>query len=74
MRSLLLYPLGIIVLSLNFGCAKDAPKGCIDKSKITNGPCQLNYAPVCGCDKKTYSNSCFAEGAGLTSYTKGACK
>ena len=49
-------------------------EGCIDNSKISNNLCIEIYDPVCGCDGVTYSNSCKALVAGVTSWTKGQCK
>src|SRR5690606_37066848 len=45
------------------------------------GTCQVKpevcadiYAPVCGCDDKTYGNECEAHGAGVSVAKSGACK
>lgn len=47
---------------------------CIDENSIaTDFICIEIYQPVCGCDTVTYSNSCYAEAAGVFSYDQGVC-
>ena len=53
----------------------DISENCIDDSKINDQiACIEIYDPVCGCNDKTYPNSCYAEREGVTDWSKGACK
>jgi hypothetical protein len=48
---------------------------CIHPDKIKLDQfCIEIYQPVCGCDLKTYSNTCFAQINGLNEWTEGKCE
>tara|TARA_Y200000002_G_C22085126_1_gene416153 strand:+ start:182 stop:430 length:249 start_codon:yes stop_codon:yes gene_type:complete len=74
-----LTPLIFITLSckgLNFFKSNDGiSEDCIDESKINDqNACIEIYDPVCGCNDKTYSNSCYAEREGVIEWSQGVCK
>lgn len=48
-------------------CPQEVPEYC------ARVDCSTNYEPVCGCDGRTYTNSCIADCSGITSYSLGEC-
>jgi hypothetical protein len=50
-------------------CTSRRPGVCTKKPEM----CPHIYLPVCGCDAKTYANSCEAARAGVTVARKGPC-
>ena len=65
-----------ILLTLCLACKNEKQDmDCINPNKIElNKACVEIYQPVCGCDNKTYSNSCFAGINGVERWNEGSCK
>jgi hypothetical protein len=56
--------------------APDADCGATDRGGVCRAKpnvCTAIYAPVCGCDKRSYSSDCVANGAGVSVLHEGLC-
>ena len=73
-RLLIYFTLVIIFLSIGISCKEEDSEEmeCIEHEQ--KGACITLYEPVCGCNGKTYGNSCEAESRGITEYAEGACE
>ena len=63
----------ILILIAALGCHKKIDADCVEKPHDGRG-CSFILRPVCGCNGKTYANSCVAESVGIIKYTNGECK
>mgnify|MGYP003663613926 CR=1 FL=1 len=54
-------------------CQKDDEETCLIDQPDLNVVCIEIYQPVCGCDKVTYSNNCYANASGVSSWVDGEC-
>jgi len=55
-------------------CEKDDDQiSCLKEPSSDDFFCIEIYEPVCGCDAVTYSNTCYANANGVSTWTQGEC-
>ena len=76
-KTVVLSVLGLMMMGILGSCSsqKETIKGsdCIDPNPNKAVGCIEVYQPVCGCDGKTYPNSCYAEREGIKKWKEGKC-
>lgn len=73
LRGIALFTLPILIVTFLIGCSKDDTNSDCKEKIDPNVVCITLYDPVCGCNNKTYSNSCVAAASGISTFTKGEC-
>ena len=64
----------LLIISFTACSEKDQIQDTCKLDGVDGQVCIEIYEPVCGCNNKTYSNSCYAQIDGVTSWTNGVCK
>lgn len=68
---LLLFPHVFILISiLSCNSKEDDCKALYSRQDVA---CTREYVPVCGCNNRTYSNSCEANAWGIEDFSVGEC-
>ena len=62
----------ILILGICIFSSCEEKEKCVEKIN-PDCICTMQYDPVCGCNNKTYGNSCMAICSGIEEFTNGEC-